>query len=270
MAIDWFTFVAQVINFFILLWLLKRFLYQPILNAVDAREKKIAETLLSADEKRLEAQQQFNQYQNLKLALKQKSAALLKQASDEAEQERKRLINEGRKDVDNLRTKHMENLTRSVEELKLNIHQKTKKRVFSITRKLLTDLASVSLEQRLVEKFLTQLHDSAKTKKANFIATLKNTEHPMLLRTAFELTPHQQAAIQKKLIDIFESDMPLQFETDRNLISGIELISNGQKLAWGMSDYLASLEKNLEQGLNKPGDIAEKTILEANQIQRHQ
>jgi len=38
MLIDWFTVVAQVINFLILVWLMKRFLYKPILNAIAARE----------------------------------------------------------------------------------------------------------------------------------------------------------------------------------------------------------------------------------------
>ena len=42
MPIDWFTVVAQAINFLILVWLLKRFLYKPILHAIDEREKGIA------------------------------------------------------------------------------------------------------------------------------------------------------------------------------------------------------------------------------------
>ncbi|MFQ3186924.1 MAG: F-type H+-transporting ATPase subunit b, partial [Marinomonas primoryensis] len=52
MLIDWFTVIAQLINFLVLVWLLKRFLYRPILNAIDAREKRIADELADADEKR--------------------------------------------------------------------------------------------------------------------------------------------------------------------------------------------------------------------------
>ena len=43
MLIDWFTVGAQALNFLILVWLLKRFLYKPILDAIDAREKRIAD-----------------------------------------------------------------------------------------------------------------------------------------------------------------------------------------------------------------------------------
>ena len=42
MLIDWFTVVAEIVNFLILLWLLKRFLYKPVLNAMDKREATIA------------------------------------------------------------------------------------------------------------------------------------------------------------------------------------------------------------------------------------
>jgi len=49
MLIDWFTVGAQVINFAILVWLLKRFLYKPILAAVDAREARIAAERAAAD-----------------------------------------------------------------------------------------------------------------------------------------------------------------------------------------------------------------------------
>ena len=46
MQIDWFTVAAQTINFLVLMWLLKRFLYKPILNAIAAREKNIADQLV--------------------------------------------------------------------------------------------------------------------------------------------------------------------------------------------------------------------------------
>lgn len=63
MLIDWFTVIAQVVNFLILVWLLKRFLYQPILNAIDAREQRVATELADADAKMNEAAKQRNEFQ---------------------------------------------------------------------------------------------------------------------------------------------------------------------------------------------------------------
>ncbi len=52
MLIDWFTVGAQALNFVILVWLMKRFLYKPILDAIDAREKRIATELADAGRKK--------------------------------------------------------------------------------------------------------------------------------------------------------------------------------------------------------------------------
>jgi len=60
MQINWFTVIAQIINFFILVWLLKRFLYKPILKAIDEREKKIASQLEDANAKEEKAEKEKN------------------------------------------------------------------------------------------------------------------------------------------------------------------------------------------------------------------
>jgi len=53
MLIDWFTVGAQIVNFLILVWLLQHFLYKPILNAIDAREKRIAANLRTPIRRRM-------------------------------------------------------------------------------------------------------------------------------------------------------------------------------------------------------------------------
>ena len=84
MPIDWFTVVAQAINFLILVWLLKRFLYKPILHAIDEREKGIAAQLAEAEAKKAEAQKERDDFQHKNEAFDQERAALLKKATDEA------------------------------------------------------------------------------------------------------------------------------------------------------------------------------------------
>ena len=63
MLIDWFTVIAQVINFLVLVVLLKRFLYKPILDAIDQREKRIASALAEADAQKVEAKKEREKFQ---------------------------------------------------------------------------------------------------------------------------------------------------------------------------------------------------------------
>src|SRR5580704_9507873 len=110
MPIDWFTVVAQAINFLILVCLLKRFLYKPILHAIDEREKGIAAQLAEAEAKKAEAQKEREDFQHRNEIFDQEHAALLKKATDEAKTERQRLLDEARKDAEALRAKRQEAL----------------------------------------------------------------------------------------------------------------------------------------------------------------
>ena len=100
MLIDWFTVAAQAINFLILVWFMKRFLYKPVLNAIDEREKRIATELANADAKQAEAQKQHDEFQQKNTEFDQQRAALLSKATGEAQAERQRLLDEARKAAD--------------------------------------------------------------------------------------------------------------------------------------------------------------------------
>src|SRR6202035_1192261 len=97
MLIDWFTVGAQALNFVILVWLMKRFLYKPILNAIDAREKKIAAELADAGAKKAEAQKEKDDFKHKNEEIDQQRVALMTKATEDAKAERQRLFDEARK-----------------------------------------------------------------------------------------------------------------------------------------------------------------------------
>lgn len=100
MLIDWFTVGAQAVNFLILVWLMKRFLYKPILDAIDAREKRNAKELADADATQSEAVKERDTFQKKNNEFDQQRATLLSKATDEAKAERQRLLDEARKAAD--------------------------------------------------------------------------------------------------------------------------------------------------------------------------
>jgi F-type H+-transporting ATPase subunit b len=251
MPIDWFTVVAQAINFLILVWLLKRFLYKPILHAIDEREKGIAAQLAQAEAKKAEAQKERDDFQRKNEAFDQERASLLKKATDEAKGERQRLLDEARKDADSLRAKRQDALRKEQRNLSQEITRWTQKQVFAITRKTLADLATTSLEQRMGDVFVQRLRALTGAAKEQMAAALKNSTQPARVRSAFDLPPEQHAAIHKALNETFSADIHIQFETVPELVSGIELSTNGQKVAWSISDYLAMMEKSAGELLHK-------------------
>ena len=258
MLIDWFTVGAQALNFLILVWLMKHFLYKPILNAIDAREKLIAKELADADAKKSEAQKERDEFQKKNEEFDQQRAALLTKATDEAKAERLRLLEEARQVADALLAKRQESLASDAHNLNQALSRLTQKEVFAITRKALTDLATTSLEERMGEVFnrrLRELDDKAKTVLGD---ALKKNSEPALVRSAFDLPAEQRAAIQNALNETFSAEIHIRFETSPDLVSGIELGANGQKVGWSITEYLASLEKGVGELLKEKDQPAPK------------
>lgn len=245
MLIDWFTVVAQALNFVILVWLMKRFLYHPILHAIDAREKRVAAELADADAKRGEAQKERAEFQHKNEDFDKERATLLSQATDEAKAERKRLLDEAREAAETLSAKRKETLRIDAKDLSQAIGRQTRDEVFAVARKALSDLATTSLEERMSEVFTLRLREMDSSAKASLGAALTTASDPAVVRSAFDLPPQQRAAIQDALNVAFSTEVQLRFETAPDLIGGIELATTGQKVAWSIDDYLRSLEKSV-------------------------
>jgi F-type H+-transporting ATPase subunit b len=251
MIIDWFTIVAQVLNFLILVWLMKRFLYKPILHAIDEREKRIATELANANKKKVDAQKENDEFKHKNKEFDQQRAALLSKATDEAQAERQRLLDEARKAASVLSSKRQETLRNEAHNLHQAISRRTQQEVFAIARKALTDLAGTSLEERMVDVFVRRLRELSGEEKELLVSELKVSPGPVIVRTTFDLPPAQCASIEDSIKETLGTKTQVRFETAPDLISGIELATNGQKVAWSIADYLASLEKGVDELLKE-------------------
>jgi len=249
--IDWFTVGAQLLNFIVLVWLMKRFLYQPVLDAIAAREEKIAAQLADAAATKAEAHQQQDEFLEKNQNFDEQRAELLRQAKEAAKVEGDRLRLVASEKADAASAQRAKALLADAQHLHAEIARHTQQQVFDISRRVLGDLAGVSLEQRVCEVFIQRLQTVESPALTTLGAALKGVSEaePALLRSAFDLPDLQQAAIHTALAASFGRPIPLKFETTPELVSGIELSAQGQKLAWSISDYLIALSSDLEERL---------------------
>ena len=250
MLIDWFTVGAQALNFLILVWLMKRFLYKPVLHAIDEREKRIAAELDEAATKKAEAAKERDEFQRKQAEFDQQRAALLKRATDEAAAERHRLLEAAGQAADAISVKRQETLRTEAQALGQDLRRRTKQEVFAVARKALADLASTSLEERLGEVFTRHLREMGGQDKARFADALK-TASPALVRTAFDLPAKERATIQNALNETFSADVHVRFEVAPDLVCGIELATNGLKVGWNIESYLTSLQDGVGELLKE-------------------
>jgi F-type H+-transporting ATPase subunit b len=260
MLIDWFTVGAQVLNFIILIGLMKHFLYGPILKAIDGREKRIADQLADAEAKKTEAGKQRDEFQHKNEVFDQARADLFAKAVADAKTEHDRLIDEAHEAADALSQKRAQALKDAAGRLNQALSRSAQKEVFAIARKTLTDLAGASMEKRVVDIFMQRLSELDDASKAMFAEAVKKPSEPAVIRSAFPIEDPQRAAIQNAVNMALSADVALRYETAPELIGGIEFIARGQKLSWSIAGYLASMEHSVTELLQQKQSVATKSI----------
>ena len=237
MLIDWFTVGAQAINFLILVWLLRRYLYRPVLAVIDAREKKIAARIADAEAQERKAQLAGEELRKRNEAFDHERDDLLRKATAEAAAERQRLIESARQDSQLLRSQLTQALAAERAELGARLSERTQAEVFAVASKALSDLAGAGLEDRIIEVFLRHL--------ARADVDLPPAGGVAQVHSAFEPAPARRTEIEAAIRGRLGMNIAVQFETTPKVICGIELTVDGLKLPWSVADYLASLAREV-------------------------
>ncbi len=245
MLIDWFTVGAQALNFTVLVWLLKRFLYQPVLDAIAAREALIARQIADAAAAKHAAQTQLQALDQQRQAFDAQRAGLLDQATSDAQAERTRLMAAARQAVDAWRTQRQDVLRSEATLWQQSLTEGVRREVFEITRRVLADLATAGLEERLVEVFVQRLADLDAQARTRLSAALTAPGAQVLVQSAFALPNPGRSAIQATLKACAGADVPITYATCPEQLCGITLTCAGEKLSWSVDQYLGALEHSV-------------------------
>ncbi|MFP4055682.1 MAG: F0F1 ATP synthase subunit B [Candidatus Brocadiia bacterium] len=248
--VDWPTVIFQIINFLVLVYLLKRFLYGRIIEAMDKREEKIASRLDDAEEKKKEAQAEAENYREKKREVEAQREQFLQKAQQEADQRRQELLKEAQQEVEQLEARWRQALQRQKEGFLDELRRRTAEHTFAIARRALQDLAGASLEERIAETFLQRL-DSVDEEEWQALAQAlgggEEGPRQLTLRSSFQLPDDKQQAIGEAVQGHVGDGVELRFETSDDPLCGIELTGHGRKIAWSVGQYLDALQEAVSQ-----------------------
>jgi F-type H+-transporting ATPase subunit b len=247
MLIDWFTAGAQIVNFLILVWLMKRFLYKPILRAIDARDGKIAARLSEAETKEKEASAQLAFYQAKLRDLEEQQADIMARTKAEAERQHAEMIEQARERVRSLETKWREDLDRERHSFLMNLRRRATAEILAIARRTVADLASVDVQRCAIQVFLEKIRALDDEAWKNF------AQGDLLIRSAFDVPEDKRAEIRQTIEDRLGAPVNLRFEHAAGMGLGLELRGNGWRIGWNSESYLETLEEALREILEHSG-----------------
>ncbi len=246
MLFDWFTIIAQVINFLILMWLLKRFLYKPVLDAIDAREQRISTLLKETKASQQESAEQQSNLTQKNATFETEKTVLFEQVKTKVAAEQKQLLDKAAKDVATQRGQWLQALKNEQHALDQTINQRTRSEVLNVARRALAELSGCELEMQIVQVFIQRLESMTPEQRAQFKQTAEGIQSEVVVRSAFSFSDDQKTFLTQALQKALGGQPSLKFLTDTNLIGGIELVGNGHKLSWNIAAYLSDLDASIQ------------------------
>lgn len=250
MLIDWFTVIAQIINFLILVLLLRRFLYRPILNMMAERERKIADRLEQAEKQRATAVAEIQTYRQKNADFDQERETMIRQAQADVAERRQSWLNDARNEVKETRTRWQKALAEEREAFLQTIRQQAGQQTYRVIRSALADLADAELEAQIVKAFLARLAHLPGEDAQTIRDVLARETAVLTLNSGFDLDDTQRKALRQAIATQFDNSHTLRFQTTPDLICGLELVAPGHKVAWSLASYLDELEQALLDALN--------------------
>jgi F-type H+-transporting ATPase subunit b len=257
MEIDWITVIAQIINFLILVYLLKRFLYHPVITAMNRRQERITAQLVEAEEREQQAEQQGRDYRDRKRELEGQRQTFLDQARQQADEERARQIEQARQEIQQMRGEWIGALKREQKEFIDTLRQQAAESVVAIAARALGDLADRDLESAIADQFLRRfaaMNDEQ-------LGALSHAKGPVQVYTSWP--PDENGAVEARLEEALRnrirSGAEIQWARKDELICGVQLEGAGVKLEWSVNEYLNGLGEQMQTALGGVSDSHEPT-----------
>jgi F-type H+-transporting ATPase subunit b len=241
--IDWFTVAAQTVNFLILVALLKRFLYGPILSAMDRREQRLVDSFAEAESKLGEAHQLEERYRGLLQELEEARGVRLRQLEEDVEEQRRKLIAIAKEEASEVRQAWATTIRAERAAFFTELKKRVGGEMLKIARKSLGDLANAELEQLMVARFnerLVQLDSDEREKVA-----LAACDSGVLVRSPFALPEGLRQHLADGVRHALGQSVALHYQDHAEMPLGIELTVGGLKLSWGVDSYFEQLEQDV-------------------------
>ncbi len=245
MKIDWFTLIAQIINFFVLLWLLKTFLFGRILKAMQDRDASIAKQLAEAERLRQEAAAEGELVRMKMREFDEKGEVLLLEAKQEAAHAKEELLERAAADAKSARSIWARDLEREQTELLKNFRVEIGQQVLRTAQKVVSELANVDMQKLIAKNFLDKLTNLPETERKELASAIQNEGNRIRVLTSFELEPPQREEVVEAIHQALEKKAHVDFDILPEGTIGMELRTEAHSIPWTLDRHMEEMEDRI-------------------------
>jgi F-type H+-transporting ATPase subunit b len=247
MQIDWWSLTIQAINFLILVWLLWRFLYRPVKEVIDKRNKLAEEAFTEAYRRKEAAEAARLDYETDRADLARERQDLIKKIHGELEAERQEVLEDAKRKAEELLETTRADLAQERYALSSDIRKEVTCLAVELAAKLLSDTGASMPFDVLMAHIEKKLGSLATEERARLRKDLEAEGAGLTVVTASPLTPDEKSRLQSCLAGCFGLDDKSEFITDANILSGAELRFPHAVVKFTWADQLRRAEELLKR-----------------------
>jgi F-type H+-transporting ATPase subunit b len=158
MEIKWYQLLFQVINFGILVWLLNRFLYRPILKIIELRNKKIEDSIKAAEESLKEKEKIAVLKQQAIAEAEKEAVKIVEQAKKSGDKAGKDIISQAQKEADEVVDKKMQHVSETFDTERKKLTAEISDLVITTTKQVLKSTLSEQEQRKIIDRQIKQLN----------------------------------------------------------------------------------------------------------------
>jgi len=249
--VDLFTVIAQIVNFLILVWLLKRFLYGRIVRAMDEREERIAGEIEDAERARHEAEGRAEDYEQKQERLETEREGILSRTREEAEERKREMLDDARSEVEERRARWRESLEDERDAFLSGLRERVSGEVFAIAKRAVAEIADEDIEAGAAAAFARRLGRAGEDERRRFRDAARDTEGRVTVESANELAVEARDTVRRAIEDLVEENVELTFRVERSHALGVVAKAEGYRIGWTAADYVADLEERIASELEE-------------------
>lgn len=242
MQIDWTTLVLEIINFLVLVWILKRFLYKPVMEAIAARQMRVEGKLAEARVIEDGARELERQYQRRLADWDMEKAKARAVLDTDLLQERNRQMQALDKALLEERERVAAVTAHKQQEAQRELEVEALAHAQRFASALLVRLADPVVESRFVSLLFEDWANLPDTQVESLRRAVLVDKAKATVTTAFPLSPEQRREIESALQSRLEADLVVAFDEDPNLLAGVRLSLGPWQLNMNFADELASFK----------------------------
>lgn len=246
MGLDWTTLALQLVNFAILVWLLQRFLYRPVLRVIDARRAALIGEQAEAAHESAAAKRQLADLQAQRAGLAAERAAALARAEEESRQLVAAGQAQAQRGAEGLMEEARKTLAREREQAQEALRRAALDLAADMARRVLAEVPEPLRVQAWLERIDGHLRSLASGELAELAGELSGGR-TLRVVTAWTIAAAPQEAWRTKLRAALAADALVVFETDPRLIAGAELHFPHAQLSFSVQGAIAALQQEVRQ-----------------------